>query len=270
MAVTRFPDTTDKQITEANWVAANKAASGIRSWRQTGWDLSINSGLNLDVAAGTAYIAGYYVDIDTTTTVALTDNAINRVWLQVDGTVYDNTSDTPTASTDLFLGRVTTSGGVITEIEANEELDTAGGRELEGQRVSFCGIASLSASQPNTVCAVLDVEPGLYWIALRTSGSSASVLTNSSIEITCITAAETSAEIAIIRHAKASGLHGFWANSGSQIFFSNSGAAGQTQQFYVAYGIVQFADTGSIQVELETGANVSFNQGGYLIAKKIR
>jgi hypothetical protein len=272
MAVTRFPDTTDTQITEANWTGANKAVSGIRSWRQAGWDLSVNAGLNLDVDAGTAYVGGYYVDVSTTTTVALTDNATNRVWLQADGTIYDNTSDTPSAATDLFLGRVTTSGGSITQIEPNEELDTAAGHEVEGQRTSFCGIASLAASQGKVVCATLDLEPGLYWVFLRTSGSSASVLTNSGIELTCITASQSSAELAIIRRTESPGsnANGFWGNSGTSILFSNSGAAGQLTQFYTIHGTVQFADSGTIQVELETGANVSFNQGGYLIAKKIR
>lgn len=268
MAVTIFPTSPNSAITEANWQGVNNAANGRQSWRVTGFDLSVNSGLNLDVAAGTACIDGYYVNESATTTVALTDNATNRVWLQADGTIYDNTSDTPTAATDLFLGRVTTSGGSITEIEANEELDTAAGVEYEGgHRKSFCGIAQLAASQAATVCATLSVEPGVYWIYGRTSGSGASVLKNTTLEITCTTASNATAELAFIRHTEVAGANGGWGNSGTTVGFSHTSS--QLTHFYTICGMASFAQAGEIQLELGTGANVSFNSGGYIVAKKI-
>ena len=276
MATTRFPDTTDKPITEANWTGANIAASGIRSWRQTGWDLSINSGLDLDIAAGTAYVGGYYVNVSTTTTLTLTDNLnfgnANRIWLQADGTIYANASNTPTDATDLFLGWVETNSGSITAISPSYELDVGSGVEIENKRVSFGGVLGIGFNQNDLLRLDLAVEPGLYWVSMRLSGNNTSTLQNYGIRVTCLSAAEASANLSVHRHTEyiAGGTgEGTFLSSGELWIVSNSGGSGELTSFFVVHGMMEFADTGSIEVKLSTGGGSAINTG-YLVAKKIR
>jgi len=271
MATTRFPDTLDTPITEANWSGVNVAASGVRSWRQTGFDLSDGGGLNLDIAAGTAYVGGYYVDITTTTTLALTDNLNfgdgNRVWLQADGTIYANASNTPTAATDLLLGWVETNSGSISDINPSYELDVGSGYQIGNRRMSFGGVLG-SVSTSEVVRLDLAVEPGMYWVSMRIAGNNPAASHTYNIRITCLSAAEASANLSMHRYTENGTGAGDFASSGTQVSFANNGGTGQLTGFFIVQGVMEFADTGSIEVKLQVSSGAQFGNG-YLTARKI-
>lgn len=261
MAVTRFPDTTDAAISEANWTDANKGC--VNPTRISGFDLSINAGLNLDVAAGVAIVDGLRVEVTTTTTVTLTDNATNYVWIQADGTIYDNTSTTPTAATDLLFGQVTTASGNITEIEPSEELDDNTGVPVSTGRVRFFGITQLGASSGLTAVSSEALGAGLWLIDVRlhyncpTSSGSSTTQT-----LTLASATESDTEVVNGAFISTGQSFAYWATTGSPA------TAFGVETFGFIKGFVGLPDGATVNVNVSTGSATTLD-GGYWTATKI-
>lgn len=270
MAVTIFPTSPNGAITEANWTGADKAANGNMSYRVSGWDLSVNAGLNLDVAAGTAVIDGFYVNESGTTTVALTDNATNRVWLQADGTIYDNTSDTPTAATDLFLGRVTTSGGSITAIVPSQELVSGVGVEYNSRKKAWAITENIGTATFLTTLADLALEPGLYWVRciIFADGQALAGGQSFGVQVDVATAAESTIELGVLGHGdEGSADQSAWTNGGSTINFTATANTIDVPVHIV--GMVELADSGTLQIKATTSSFFIIRPGGFVQTTKI-
>jgi hypothetical protein len=106
---------------------------GYAVWR--GLELTDGGGLEVDVSAGQAGIDGP-AEVTAATSLALTDNVTNRVWLSRAGVLNKVTSasGTPLAPPDtatqwVFLGAVVTSAGAITSIDYSGRIQ----QDLGGQ-----------------------------------------------------------------------------------------------------------------------------------------
>lgn len=114
MSTTVFPESGD-QITEASWTALNEAMTVAERYRLTGFTLSAGTGLNANVAGGTAMVNGYVIVSDATQAVAVTASQTNYIWLAEDGTLSHNTTGT-NPGTDLLLGTAVTDGSGVTSV----------------------------------------------------------------------------------------------------------------------------------------------------------
>lgn len=269
MSITVFPITPNGAITEAAWTGLNLAAIGKGGRRQTGFDLSDGGALNLSVAAGTATIGGFYIDINSVTTVALTDNDVNRIWLQADGTVYDNLSDTPAAATDILLGRATTSGGSITAIQGSKEVADSGGVELESRRRNYVGIDALAVGQSATSLVTLSLEPGLYWIraCVHAQGAASSSGQTWQLRMVVATASGSSFEFGYLNHGdEGASDDSAWRTNTSLVTFTatQNGIPNPTH----IIGKLELADAGELTLDCVTSAQFSINNG-WLTAIKI-
>lgn len=253
-------------VNESMWAGLGDVIS--QSRRLSGFDFSVNSGLDLDVAAGVAIVAGQRVELTATETVTLTDSATNFVWLQVDGTVYDNTSSTPSALSDLFLGHVTTSGGAITAIYCWRDLASNIGPALDLRRRNAVTLAAISAGQPLTTVGTINLEAGLYLITgfVHMQG----VLSASQgfgIQLDITTAAEYELECAVLAHFDGgSSDESQWTNGGSTITIITTSNS-MTCPLQVT-GILSLADAGELLIKLTTSSHHN-SQRSTFFAKKI-
>lgn len=270
MATTRFPAPTDAQITEANWTGLNEHMRDSR--RETGCDLSINSGLNLDVATGVVLVDGMRVEITSTETVALTDNSTNRVWVQKDGTVYDNTSITPTAATDFLLGVVTTSGGSITNIytDYNAISPASANYAWDERKDGHSYLKALNTAQSFQTIRSIALEPGLYWVraVVYVLGGALSAGQTYFVGVDSDTAAEVDIQMAILNHGD-EGANDFsqWVTGGEQV--------GQTTESnnhphpVHIIGTVSFADSGNLLIKASTSSHHTVPAGSWVTFNKI-
>jgi hypothetical protein len=125
----------------------------------SGFASSDGGGLNLTVAAGTAYISGWRISHSEASTVLLADNKTNEVWLDKDGVFYAQDSQ---PSESIQIAEVVTSAGAITLItdkrpltELGEAkisfLDTGGhdhsGASAKGTKVNHGNLLGVAADQ---------------------------------------------------------------------------------------------------------------------------
>lgn len=91
-----------------------------------GLELTAGSGLTLNYSAGVILADGSVYKAGST--LAMTDASQNYVWISQGGTVAAVVgSTTPPAGTQVYLGRVTTAGGVITDIDYSGRVELKGG-----------------------------------------------------------------------------------------------------------------------------------------------
>lgn len=262
-----FPTQPDSAITEANWSANNAAIAG--SCRLSGFDLFINAGLDLDVDAGRAFVGGYDIDITGTTVVSLTNNAENRVWLQADGTIYANTSVTPTASTDLLLGSVTTSGGSITDISATRIFPKTAIVPVD-LTAGFKNLAQWTTKVPGDAAGVvcdMEMEPGVYFVRGMVRATWTSTASNQwAIKLQATTASEYGWAVHIKNYSDEGATFKSKVITGTGLTSFSNSATGDT--WFSLMGVVWFSDTGNFQVY--SSGVVGINTGpGYLSAIKI-
>ena len=82
-----------------------------------GLALTDSGGLFIDIALGTAWIDGTYVNQSTNTlNQAVSASTTNWVFLEPDGDFEIRTTTTPTDPNALFLGQVATDGSSVTAI----------------------------------------------------------------------------------------------------------------------------------------------------------
>lgn len=127
----------------------------------TACELTAGSGLTLNIAAG-----NFLVDSPghrAATTLALTNNVYNWVWLTASGSLVAATSATTAlpstpASARVFLGRVLTAAGAITQIDYSGRLELRGGTLY--RRTADAGMPT---DTPPASCQILTrTAGGLY------------------------------------------------------------------------------------------------------------
>lgn len=94
-----------------------------RPWIISGLALSAGTGLNVAISAGVSWIAGYYLDWDASSEIALSAASTNYVYLTIQRDVNDNvtgvsfvvnTTGTPPTDDHAVLGTATTDGSAVT------------------------------------------------------------------------------------------------------------------------------------------------------------
>lgn len=146
---------------------------GYAVWQ--GLELSDGGGLTLNISAGQAGADGP-AEVQNATTLELTDNVTNRVWLSRGGAIQAVTSasGTPLAPPDaatqwVFLGAVVTSGGAITSIDYSGRVQQGQGNIL-WRRTADTG--EPSDTPPSTVRLLTKTAGGTYlwtsaeWISI--------------------------------------------------------------------------------------------------------
>lgn len=126
MAQTIFPETGDA-ITQAAFSGLADAIACDSGFVVSGYSISDGGGLDATVAAGEAFVNGFHIEDDASTTVALTDASTNYIWLEPDGTFTDNTTGTNPGNA-ILLGTVVTSGGSISSI--SHLIDVTSGKTI--------------------------------------------------------------------------------------------------------------------------------------------
>ena len=136
MAQTIFPQTGDGQ-TQAAWTAALSALSLDTHYIVLGYSLSDGGGLNVDVAAGTAFINGFLVTDDAAITGnALADDDTNSVFLEPDGSITINVTGTNPGNS-ILLGTVLTAAGIVSVV--SHEVSIIVGSDIMIQKKSSQG-----------------------------------------------------------------------------------------------------------------------------------
>lgn len=121
MAFTWTPE--DGTLAAADDAARSARYASSRNWIISGMSLSAGTGLNVAVSAGSAWIAGYYIEWDAASEQALTGSATNHVWIALSRDGNDNvtgvafvvnTTGTPPSGPNVKLGTATTDGSSVT------------------------------------------------------------------------------------------------------------------------------------------------------------
>lgn len=101
MATTIFPQNDPNPADETQF-SQQLAVPGVAyNHVLQGGAVSINSGLNVDVAPVRAFIQGTYIDVDSTVTLSMADNATNFIYLEL--TRSSNLIQSPASDEDNFL-----------------------------------------------------------------------------------------------------------------------------------------------------------------------
>ena len=120
-----------------------------------GLAISAGSGLTLNIAAGGA-IVGAVVQVDDATTLVLSNNADNWVWLKQDGTIVGTTTTTPPVTECCLLGLAVTSAGSISSV------GTDGVVYLRGMPWRETADLSVPGDTPPAVCFITKTGDGEY------------------------------------------------------------------------------------------------------------
>jgi hypothetical protein len=127
MGTTIFPQNDPSPADETSFQDYLLAA--VMSHVKYGLEVTIDSGLDVSIAAGEAIVGGVRIEVDTTQTLSMANNDVNYVYLELTrsgGLVQSPTSDadnyTPETSpvldkNHLLLAVVNTSGGSITQVD---------------------------------------------------------------------------------------------------------------------------------------------------------
>lgn len=136
MAFTWTPE--DGTLAAADDAARSARYASPRNWIISGMSLSAGTGLNVAVSAGSAWIAGYYVEWDAAAEQAVTASNTNYVYVElsrdgngnVTGVAFVvNTTGTPPSGDHIVLGTATADGSSVTGTATT-------GRSAENQGVT--------------------------------------------------------------------------------------------------------------------------------------
>lgn len=132
MATTRTLVTESGQgsaLTEAVLQTHYNAMRQGASYIVSGYELSDPTGLFVDIAAGDAWVNGYFIDQTTAQTgQALTSSSTNYIWLPPSGTIEIETTGTATDSDSLLIGTAVTDGSGITAL--SHQVDVTNGHNI--------------------------------------------------------------------------------------------------------------------------------------------
>jgi len=105
-------------LTQAILAAHYKAMACNASYVVSGLELHYDAaGLDIDINAGTAWVAGYYVNQSTDTLAqAVTASQTNYIWLEKDGDFEIEITGTPTDTDALLLGTCVADGSGVTSV----------------------------------------------------------------------------------------------------------------------------------------------------------
>lgn len=121
MAIRIRPKASEKHLEQDAALAVKLASS--RPWIVSGLALGNGTGLNAEIGAGLAWIAGYVVELDAAEPAACAASQTNHIWLElaIDGNnlvtglnVVVNTTGTPPSGPSVKLGTATTDGSSVT------------------------------------------------------------------------------------------------------------------------------------------------------------
>jgi len=131
MTIATYPTGTETGFTEStalnserdrllNSLGDRQLSFVSRPFSQSDYNVSGAGSLDVDIAAGVAFVSGHLVINDATITKTLDDNATNDVYIIVDDAETDNAAisyetggSTPTAKYSMQIATVTTSSGTI-------------------------------------------------------------------------------------------------------------------------------------------------------------
>lgn len=267
MAVTVFPESGDS-VTETTWQALSQAAAGGGSHIVEGFDVTYDgAGLDIDVAAGVAFIEGYRVESDAAQEVTgLTASDDNYIWLLTDGTL--EATLLPTYPGDaLCLAKVTTDGSSVTAVSA--DVPVTSGRVLYVGKAADESVASSTTLQDDDELT-LWLEPGVWRITL---GLKATWTTNNGFKLAFTSSATNDAISAMVAHGGTSG-YGFGVITafGSAYSFASGGAAG-TNAPVVVEGTVALADAGTLTLQFAQATShadsTTIKAGSFLVAERV-
>jgi len=123
-----------------------------------GLDLSDGGGLTLNIAAGGAGV-GAVPTVAAAQTKALTNSSQNHVWLLRDGSISLRQNVlTPPATPAVYLGRVTTAGGVITAIDYSGRVEHRGGTLYR----RTADVGTPTDTPPAGIVLLTETSDGLY------------------------------------------------------------------------------------------------------------
>lgn len=242
MATTVFPETSDS-VTESVWQGLNKAIVSGGSHTSEGYDVTVDSGLDIDIAAGEAVVNGYYLSSDATQGATMTDSTTNYVWLEPDGTITVNTTGTNPGSS-LLLAKVVTSGGAITSITKDQDI-TEGSRLLV--RKTAAENVSSSTSLQDDDHLTIALEPGIYRFTFMLEATwAASVGLKVALGCTATNATVDAAVVFAASEGSTPSGWGFISSFGSAI--SHQANAGTNDPVMID-GILTLADAGTFKLQ---------------------
>lgn len=184
MAIRIRPKDGEKHLEQDAALAVKLAST--RPWIVSGLALGNGTGLNAEIGAGLAWIAGYVVELDAAVAATCAASDTNHIFLElaIDGNdlvtglnVVVNTTDTPPIGPSVKLGTATTNGSAVTGTATT-------GRSPEVQ-VEPIPQAAEDISYDNTVSgmAATDVKAALDELAARPASAGWSGVTGRSSDL---------------------------------------------------------------------------------------
>jgi len=159
MAKTVIFETGDN-LDESGFQLVNDALTCNTSFIVSGFELSDPTGLFVDVAAGTAFVNGYYINQSAAQTgQALTGSQTNYVWLESDGDLEIETTGTPTDTNAICIGIAVCDGSSITTLTHRSDASYSATSQLtQGMNVVRIKDADTSITSDNTLTADPDLS----------------------------------------------------------------------------------------------------------------
>lgn len=242
MATTVFPQTNDS-VTESVWQGLNKSIAVGASRTQNGFDVTVNSGIIVDVAAGNAIVNGYHVSQSGTESVTLTDNTTNYLWLEPDGTLTDNTTGTNPGNA-LLLAEIVTASAAITSI--SKDFDINNGQFFLVRKTASENVASSTTLQDDDhlFCAL---EPGVYKFVMLLNTTYPA---GGGLKVSLATTATNGYAFASVVFANASSStpagYEYLDDFGSTASYSTNAAS---QEPTIIDGVISLADAGTVKLQ---------------------
>lgn len=267
MAVSIFP-TDGGDPSETNWRALNHALALGGAWTVNGFDVTVDSGLDIDIAAGEAIIYGYRVSSDATESETLTNNSTCYLWLEPDGTI-SHTTTLSNPGNALLLATIVTSGGAITSISRLADVD-AGPIIFRTKKGTTENVASSTTLQDDDDLTAA-VEPGVYRLLVVLEATwAASVGLKVAIACTA-TNAELNASLVYSNSApgSAAGFGFLTSIGGSGSYQTNAGSNDPV----IIDGVIALADAGTVKLQwaqqTSSATNTTLHEGSFMILERI-
>jgi hypothetical protein len=242
MATTVFPETNDS-VTEAAWQGLNNAIAAGGAWTTQGFDVTISSGLIIDIASGDAFVNGYHISSDATQQKTMTDNTTNYVWIEPNGTVTVNTTGTNPGNA-LLLVLVVTSGGSISSI--SRDVNVTSGPYIYIRKAAPESVTSSTTLQDDDDLTVA-LEPGLY---------------RATLALEVIADASGGIKVALATTATNSVLEGsvYFSSGGTYNWLSAFGASAGITTVFANYPVLieamfALADAGTVKFQWSQNAS---------------
>ena len=169
MARNIFPSANDVSTTEGNGKTLSEEFLTKRIKTMTGdnfvastsaFDYVSDSSLNVEYTGGEALVDGYYLNIDTNTTLAMTASATNYVYYQIDKDALDHattnsdfavvSTSTVAPSNSILLSKIVTSSSTV-DSESDERQVGLDAGKLNGEDWEVVTSGSISGSPTHSI-----------------------------------------------------------------------------------------------------------------------